>query len=130
MGVPMVRIRPRVLIVDEDSASRTSLGEYLEGKRYEVLSADSASGVLDTVRRRRPHVVLLDVNLARTADGTAIMTAISATAPVIVITAEADVEIARKTVQEGAFDFVMRPFDLRRVRQLIDEALQHSPDLL
>jgi DNA-binding NtrC family response regulator len=126
----MARIRPRVLIVDEDSASRTSLGEFLEGKRYEVLSADSASGVLDTVRRRRPHVVLLDVNLARAAGGTAIMTAISATAPVIVITAEADVEIARKTVQDGAFDFVMKPFDLRRVRQLIDEALEHSPDLL
>ena len=88
-----------MLIVDEDSANRTLLCEYLEGKRYEVLSADS-SGVLDTVRRRRPHVVLLDVNLARAADGTAIMTAISATAPVIVITAEADVEAARKTTPD------------------------------
>lgn len=53
-----------------------------------------------------------------------------AIAPVIVIAAAADVEIARKTVEAGAFDFATKPVDLRRVHQFIDEALQHSPELL
>ena len=122
-----MRVRPRVLIVDDASAP---LRDYLEGKRYEVLSAESASGLIDTVRTRRPHVVLLDVNLARTVGGAAVIAAISATAPVIVTAAEADVESAGQAMRDGAFDVVTKPFDLRRVRQLIDVAVQHAPDLL
>ena len=122
-----MRVRPRVLIVDDDPAA---LRDYLEGKRYEVLSAESASGLIDTVRTRRPHVVVLDVNLARTGGGAAIIAAISATAPVIVSAAEADVESAGQAMRDGAFDVVTKPFDFRRVRQLIDVAVQHAPDLL
>ena len=122
-----MRVRPRVLIVDDAPAA---LREYLEGKRYEVLSAESASGLIDTVRTRRPHVVVLDVNLARTVGGAVIIAAISATAPVIVSAAEADVESASQAMRDGAFDVVTKPFDFRRVRQLIDVAVQHAPDLL
>lgn len=122
-----MRIRPRVLIVEENAADRDALRGYLESKRYEVLSSETASGLLDTVRMRRPHVVMLDVKMVR---DDAIIVAISATAPVIVTTAEADIEIARRALRAGAFDQVMKPFDLRRVRQLIDAAVEHAPDLL
>lgn len=46
-----MRIRPRVLIVDEDSASRTSLGEYLEGKRV-------AASLIAMLRRETAGIVI------------------------------------------------------------------------
>lgn len=123
----MVRVRPRVLIVDENAANRDALRTYFESKRYEVLTADTSSGLLDTVRRRRPHVVLADLTMVR---DRAIIAAISATAPVIVTTTEAELETARQALEAGVFDLATTPFDLRRVRQLIDAAVEHAPDLL
>ena len=123
----MVRVRPRVLIVDENAANRDALRTYFESKRYEVLTADTSSGLLDTVRRRRPHVVLADLAMVR---DRAIIAAISATAPVIVTTTEAELETARQALETGVFDLATTPYDLRRVRQLVDAAVEHAPDLL
>ena len=123
----MVRVRPRVLIVDENAANRDALRTYFESKRYEILTADTSSGLLDTVRRRRPHVVLADLAMVR---DRAIIAAISAIAPVIVTTTEAAIETARQALEAGVFDLATTPFDLRHVRQLIDAAVEHAPDLL
>ena len=116
-----------MLVVDETAENRDALRDYLASKRYDVLSAETASGLVDTVRTRRPHVVLVAVNLLQ---DTAIIAAVSATAPVIAIATETDVELARRALRDGAFDFVTTPFDFRRVRELIDAAVQHAPDLL
>jgi DNA-binding NtrC family response regulator len=123
----MARVRPRVLIVDENAENRDALRTYFESKRYEILTADTSSGLLDTVRRRRPHVVLVDLSMV---GDRAIIAAISATAPVIVTTTEAERESARPALEAGAFDVATTPYDLRRVRQLIDAAVEHAPDLL
>ena len=116
-----------MLVVDTDAAARDALHDFLQAKRYDVVAAANASGLLETIRMRRPHVVLLDVSLVH---DEAIIASISATAPVIVTMVEGDIEMARRAVQAGAFDLAAKPFDLRRVRQLIDAAVEHAPDLL
>ena len=100
------------------------LRDYLEGEGYEVREAETALGALYEVKQHRPAVVLLDLNMPGALRGEAVVGALrDEEVPVIVITADDDVELARRTLREGAFDFVRKPFDLRRVGELVGTAI-------
>ena len=47
--------------------------------------------------------------------------------PIIMVTANADVRLARETLTRGAFDYVMKPFDMNRLGQVLDAALDSQP---
>ncbi len=119
-------IRPRILIVDDDAEIRDVLRESLAREGYEIVEAANAVAALAAVKERRPHVVLLDLMMPGSIPGQDIIAAISRDVPVIVITAVTDVDLARRTLQEGAFDFVTKPFDLRRVADVVEAALAHG----
>lgn len=115
--------RHRVLVVDDEEAVRDVLREYLEEHGYEVELASTAIGALGAAKVRRPDVVLLDLRMPGAVRGEAVVAALSAEAPVIIVTGDNDVDLARRTLREGAFDFVMKPFDLRRVGELVAAAV-------
>jgi DNA-binding NtrC family response regulator len=118
--------RHRVLVVDDEADIRAILSEYLGGLGYEILLAETAVGALGMVRTHRPDVVLLDLAMPGAVRGENVIPAIAAEAPVIVVTALNDLELARSTLRSGAFDFVMKPFDLRRVGELVEAAIAHG----
>lgn len=118
--------RARILVVDDEPSVREVLREYLEGLGYEVLLAETAVGALGVVRIHPPNVVLLDLYMPGAVSGEAVIGPISAEVPVIVVTAATDAELARRTLEQGAFDFVMKPFDLRRVAELVEAAVLHG----
>jgi two-component system repressor protein LuxO len=74
---------------------------------------------------RQPDAVLLDLMMPGI-PGQDVIAAISTYAPVIVITGIANVEIARQTLRDGAFDFIMKPFEPERVSEVIESALLHG----
>ena len=115
--------RIRVLIVDDEAAVRDVLGEYLEGLGYDVVFAETAVGALGMAREHHPHVVLLDLNMPGAVHGDAIIRPISLYAPVIVITATIDLDVARRTLREGAMDFISKPFDFERLRAIVEAAI-------
>jgi DNA-binding NtrC family response regulator len=43
--------------------------------------------------------------------------------PVIMVTGNADLEVAQRTLDQGAFDYIAKPFDLVRLRQVLDAAM-------
>jgi FixJ family two-component response regulator len=119
--------RPCALVVDDELQVREVLRDYFaEILGYEVIVADTAVGGLAAARAGRPDVVLLDLNMPGVVDGSAVVKAIAAEAPVVIISAVHSVEIARRTLQDGAFDFVMKPFTLSRVGEMADLAIAHS----
>jgi DNA-binding NtrC family response regulator len=112
------------LIVDDEPQVREVLREYLESQGYDVGEAETAVAALHEVKQHRAEAVLLDLNMPGVLRGEAIVAALRAEqAPVIIITADDDIELARRTLREGAFDFVRKPFDLRRVGQLVETAV-------
>jgi two-component system KDP operon response regulator KdpE len=114
----------RVLIVDDEPEVRAVLRDYLHDQGYDVGEAETAIGALTEVKERRPDVVLLDLNMPGAVRGEAIIAALRAQEiPVIIISGEHDADVARLTLREGAFDYVKKPFDLLRVRDLVEAAL-------
>jgi len=73
--------------------------------------------------RHSPDVVLLDLAMPGDLRGEAIITRISRGAPVIVISGIDNAEVARDALESGAFDFMMKPLTLSRVRQVVEAAI-------
>ena len=115
--------RTRVLVVDDEAPVREVLGDYFEGLGYDVVFAENAIGALNMARAHNPHVVLLDLNMPGAVQGDAIIESISQSAPVIVITASVDLDVARRTLREGAMDFISKPFDFDRLRTIVEAAI-------
>ena len=115
--------RTRVLVVDDEAAVREVLGDYFEGLGYDVVFAENAIGALNMARAHNPHVVLLDLNMPGAVQGDAIIESISQSAPVVVITASVDLDVARRTLREGAMDFISKPFDFDRLRTIVEAAI-------
>jgi two-component system response regulator (stage 0 sporulation protein F) len=115
----------RLLIVDDEESVREVLGEYFSSHGYQVETASTGAEALDVVRCRRPDLVLLDVRMPGL-DGVEVLKKlreVDSGLPVIMITANEDVALARSMLTIGAFDYVSKPFDFRYLDRVVTAAL-------
>jgi two-component system nitrogen regulation response regulator GlnG len=115
----------RILIVEDEPAIGWSLRELLADDGHTVELAASVEAALETCGRFNPDALLLDVRLPGR-DGISALPefrAIAPGAPVVVMTAFGDLDTAVRAVKAGAFDYLVKPFDLDRVAQVVTRAL-------
>jgi DNA-binding NtrC family response regulator len=118
----------RVLIVDDEADSKTALGLLLSTWGYEVLEASDGIEALDLAAEFRPAVVVSDLVMPGM-DGLALLEALRAELPaasVILLTGHATVETAVSAMKEGAYDYLTKPVDVRRLRVLVAKAIEKS----
>jgi len=111
----------KILVVDDDPVVRMTTRDFLSSKGYSVTVAAGGREALAMVETVDPDVVLLDVAMPDM-DGMETLRRLVAarpTLPVIMITANADIEITSKVLQMGAADYVPKPFDLDYLDQAI-----------
>ena len=115
----------RILIVDDEPAIGWSLRELFRDEGHAVEAAATVEAGLETCARFAPDAVLLDVRLPGR-DGIAALPEFKALvprAPVVVMTAFGDLDTAVRAVNAGAFDYLVKPFDLDRVARTVARAL-------
>jgi two-component system, response regulator, stage 0 sporulation protein F len=103
----------RILVVDDEAPVREVLTEYFSTEGYAVEAAGSGVEALTAVRGGRADLVLLDVRMPGL-DGVQVLRRIRELddrVPVIMVTANEDVGLAKETLKLGAFDYVAKPFD-------------------
>ena len=118
----------RILIVDDDVDSKTALGLLLSNWGYEVLEASDGSEALDLALEFRPTVVVSDLVMP-SMDGLALLEALRSELPatsVILLTGYGTVETAVSAMKEGAYDYLTKPVDVRRLRVLVAKAIEKS----
>lgn len=117
-----------LLVVDDEPGITYSLKSTLTSPQLTVLTAGTAAEGLAIVRSARPHVVLLDVRLPDLTglQAFAQMHAIDPRLPVIIMTAFARTETAIEAMRLGAFEYLLKPVDLRRLREVVQQALAVS----
>ncbi|MGB9245755.1 MAG: sigma-54 dependent transcriptional regulator [Candidatus Acidiferrales bacterium] len=116
-----------ILIVDDESGIRESLGALLRDDGYEVEAASTGEGCLEQIERRSFDLVLLDVWLPKM-DGLATLEAIQAreSAPVVImISGHGSIETAVRATKLGAFDFVEKPLSLDKIVLVVRNALEY-----
>lgn len=124
----MSQRQPRVLIVEDSIALAETYAAYLDSNGYEVVLAATGQEALSRIGAGIPDVVVLDVHLPDM-DGLDILRRIKAEkmpSEVVVITAQASVKLAVEAMRQGAFDFVMKPFNAERLRVTVRNAVERA----
>ena len=117
----------KLLIVDDETIVRDSLGKWFREEGYEVGVAESASEALTRLAERRWNLALVDIKMPGI-DGIELQRRLREIDPdllVIIMTGYASVETAVQALKNGAYDYVTKPFDPDDIANLVRNALSH-----
>ncbi|MFC1773646.1 nitrogen regulation protein NR(I) [Pseudomonadota bacterium] len=117
-----------VWVIDDDQSIRWVLEKALEKAKMDVKSFSSASGILETLERGQPDALITDVRMPGM-DGFELLGKIQQRfpeLPVIIITAHSDLDSAVTAYQDGAFEYLPKPFDVQEAVELTKRAVDHS----
>ncbi len=117
-----------VWVIDDDQSIRWVLEKALEKANMDVKSFSSASGILETLERGQPDALITDVRMPGM-DGFELLGKIQQRfpeLPVIIITAHSDLDSAVTAYQDGAFEYLPKPFDVQEAVELTQRAVDHS----
>lgn len=121
-----------ILIVDDDSAVRSSLSFMLKRAGYEVKTTSGPREAMDVVRAESPALILMDMNFTLSTTGEEGLTLLKQVkvfrpdVPVILMTAWGSIQLAVQGMQAGAFDFITKPWNNAALLRRIETALELS----
>lgn len=119
-------MRFKILVIDDEPILRDSLRVALETSGDDVLTARTGEEGLDLFQRESPDLVLLDHWLPGMTGDEVLRTIkeMNPDIPVIVMTAQGSIELAVNAMKMGAFDFLIKPFELDQIEALVKRGLE------
>ncbi|REJ82656.1 MAG: sigma-54-dependent Fis family transcriptional regulator [Planctomycetota bacterium] len=114
-----------LLIVDDEPNMLYSLEKGLRQEGLTVRTASTAQAGIDSVREHQPDAVLLDVQLPDLSgiDALEQMRSLAPKLPVVIMTAHGTADTAIEAMKRGAFDYVLKPWKLAELKQIVAGAL-------
>ncbi len=115
----------KILVVDDDSEMRASLTHLLESAGYRVaVASDGGEGLL-ALHAHQPDAILSDVRMPGM-DGLEFQIKVRdiSNVPVVLISAHGDIPMAVAALQDGAYSFVEKPFEPRRLIGVLKNAVR------
>jgi CheY-like chemotaxis protein len=116
-----------VMVVEDDEFARKLIGKALQDRDYDLVFAEDGAAAVGVLRRIRPDLILMDVNLPDT-DGVALTGRIKAAPelsdiPVLMLTGEARRETLESSMGAGAAGFIVKPFTRESLLGKLDRFL-------
>jgi len=124
MTLPKDKIR--ILIVDDEAVVRESLGNWFREEGYAVDVAGSGKETLQKLAESSYDIFLIDIKMPGM-DGLHLQRRIREIAPdaaIIIMTAYASVETAVEAMKQGAYDYIVKPFDPDHLEHIIRNAVE------
>ena len=118
--------QPRLLIVDDELEVRGVLHDLL-GDTYECAEAESAEEALAQLREKNFELVISDITMSGMT-GLEMIPLVKVASPdtvIVMISGMQTIESAINALRLGAFDYLMKPFDLRQAEAAVARALEH-----
>mgnify|MGYP000075014225 CR=1 FL=1 len=115
----------KILVVDDEPILRDSLQVALTSSGYEVVMARTGEEGLERFQIEQPDLILLDHWLPGI-NGDEVLRRVKERdpeIPIIIMTAQGSIEMAVNSMKMGAFDFLVKPFELDQVESLIRKGL-------
>ena len=116
----------KVLIVDDDPQLRQSFEKLLIEEGHTVQTAANGETGLAMVRESAPDLVVMDVRLPgmNGLEASRAMRKAEPKLPIIIMTAYGTTETAIEATKEGAFDYVLKPFNIPDILAIVRDALE------
>jgi two-component system nitrogen regulation response regulator GlnG len=115
-----------ILIIDDDTHLRNSFDKLLREEGHDVSTAPTGEVAIDMIRESSPDLVVTDVRLPgmNGLDTFQAIREMDPKIPVIVMTAFGTTDTAIEATKLGAFEYVLKPFEIPDILTLIDQALE------
>ena len=117
----------KVLIVDDKQMMRDSVAATLRRAGFEAVAAAGGEAALEMIPRHRPAAVVTDLKMPGM-DGLGLLEKLAQhepQLPVVLMTAYATVDTAVRALQEGAFDYIQKPFEGDELVVTVRRAVEH-----
>jgi two-component system, NtrC family, response regulator HydG len=117
----MASQRPRLLVVDDDRAILTLIGTIALAEGFDVATTTDGGDAMNQLRIRPADLVMVDLRMPGIT-GLEVLRAIREISPrcrVVLMSGHATIDSAVEAVKFGAMDYLTKPFDLQRLRQLL-----------
>jgi two-component system response regulator AtoC len=114
-----------ILVVDDERGVRQSFNMVLKDQ-YQVLMAQSGSEAVEIFSKNYVDLVLLDIRLPDV-DGVDLLRKLKETDPgveIIMVTAVKSIQTAVQAIKSGAYEYIIKPFDVEEVLTVINRALE------
>jgi two-component system response regulator HydG len=118
--------RPKILVIDDESAILVSLGILFKNEGFVVATAQGGKAGLEALEQSPPDVVLSDIRMPGVS-GIDVLAAVRTRdpeLPVILMTAQAELRTAIDAVNQGAFQYVQKPFETAALVAVCRRALE------
>jgi two-component system nitrogen regulation response regulator GlnG len=121
----------RLLVIDDEPDVQYSFRRLFESPELEVAAAGSGEEALRLIPALRPDLVLMDIRMGglNGLETLRRVRELDAKLPVILMTAYGTTQTAIEAMKLGAFDYVLKPFDVPKLKDLVARALQAARDM-
>ncbi len=117
-----------LLVVDDEPDIRELVAGLLSDEGFEVRTAYDGPGAIEQLKRRQPSLVLLDIWLEGSRlDGMETLSEIRSLypkLPIIMISGHGNIDTAVRSIREGAYDYIEKPFKSDRLLHAVNRALE------
>ena len=127
METQELKVRGKILIVDDEAVVRDSLGKWFATEGYQTATVASGREALEAMQKKQWDVALIDIKMPGM-DGMELQNRLCKIDPdliLIIMTGYASVETAVQALKRGAYDYITKPFDPDELVHLISKALEH-----
>jgi len=121
------KTKGKILIVDDETVVRDSLGKWFSSEGYQARPVASAREALESITDTEYDVALIDIKMPGM-DGMELQSRLREADPdlsVIIMTGYASVETAVQALKHGAYDYITKPIDPDELSHLVANALEH-----
>ncbi|MBI2072185.1 MAG: sigma-54-dependent Fis family transcriptional regulator [Gemmatimonadetes bacterium] len=123
----MSAVKPAILVIDDEQGILETLRILLKNDGYDVETMQGGKAGLEALKRGRPDVVLADIRMPQVS-GLDVLAAVKGQdpeAPVVLMTAQASLQSAIQAVNQGAFQYIQKPFPNDYLLEVCRRALEH-----
>ncbi|MFA6541599.1 MAG: sigma-54 dependent transcriptional regulator [Bacteroidota bacterium] len=118
----------KILIADDEEILTSSLNKVLSSEGYTIVVCNRGEQFLPMVDQTAPDMIMLDIYFGEH-NGLRLLKQMrdqGGETPTILMTAFAEVSLAVQAMKEGAFDFVVKPFDLKHLSVILQKTMEHA----
>ena len=121
----------KLLLVDDEADVQYSFRRILDSSEIELTTAGSGEEALATIPRLKPDLVMMDVRMGGMTGLETLrkLREIDSKVPVIMMTAYGTTQTAIEAMKLGAYDYLLKPFDVPKLKEIVFTALKAARDL-
>ena len=121
----------KLLLIDDEEDVQYSFHRIFDSAQMELITASNGEEALKMIPRVKPDLILLDIRLGGMGGMETLrrLRQIDAKVPVIMMTAYGTTQTAIEAMKLGAYDYLLKPFDVPKLKQIVARALKSARDM-